>query len=378
MKADIILICALGTAMFMIPSAVLLSQSSKSANAPADSSVSNIVSYSSSQSAPSLAASVSGEWSKNPVSSSEERSSALTGDIQSLAAIEYFKVLDTSSGEVINVSKLDFVLGAIAAEMPASYHTQALTAQGVAAYTLALYRTLEQMRSPDPALMGADFSADPKNGELFMERSRIEEIYSENSDYYLGRLTSAAQEALSSVIVYENEPILAAYHAISAGVTESSGYVWQYSPPYLVSVSSAGDILSKDFRSSALYSWDTLSELLTNEGVTFGDDVASRIEILERSPAGYVISVRVGDTVMTGQKLRSLLSLRSSCFTVELCGKDVAFEVKGYGHGVGLSQNGADYFARQGWNYQKILTHYYHGASLLSIKNNSQTLTTPK
>ena len=166
---------------------------------------------------------------------------------------------------------------------------------------------------------------------------------------------------IDKVITYNGEPIMAAYHAISFGTTESAENAWGVKIPYLVSVKSEGDKDSTRYLSTVTVSDDELKQLKgASAFIGNGED----IKINSTSDAGTVLDAVVCGESMNGEKMRELFALRSSCFSVEYEDGEYTFTVKGYGHGVGLSQYGADWYAKQGMTYDEIIKHYYSGAEI--------------
>ena len=242
----------------------------------------------------------------------------------------------------------------------------------MAALTYALFQAKEQRsllpEDRDPALHGADFAADPGNNRGYMTEESAREFYGERFDYCWNKITQAARAACRCVALWEGEPIAAAFHALSAGeTTERAENIWLAPLPYLVEADSSWDILAPGYKSTVAVGDGELEELLTAAGATLLPDPASWLEIEERSPAGYVTAVRAGSLTLHGNQLRNLLGLRSAAFELERTYSGYTFYVRGYGHGAGLSQAGADYLARQGWGFEEILRHYYTGVTLAGI-----------
>ena len=278
-----------------------------------------------------------------------------------------FRILNTATGRVEVVGARDYVRGAVAAEMPALYHPEALKAQAVAAYTYAVRQALAQRAAPDPALKGADFEADPQNARRWLSEQKARELYGDRFDLYWSRVCTAADQAGQYILLYRGQPAATAYHAISAGSTEDARYVWPGGgQPYLTAVESPGDLLAAGYQSTAVFPAARLRSILEAAlpGLALPADPAGWLAVKERSPSGYVTRAAVGDQEVTGLRLRGLLGLRSSHFQVREAGGVFTFAVQGYGHGVGLSQNGADYMARQGAAFDQILLHYYPGTVL--------------
>ena len=298
--------------------------------------------------------------------SAKSETAPATGAVE---GVDIFRILDVGTGKVTEVSVRDYVRGAVAVEMPASFHTEALKAQAVAAHTYALAQHAAQQASPDPDLQGADFTADPVNRIGYITRQQALDFYGEEqAEMYWDKVCGAVDSVLDQVLVYEEEPIVAAYHAISAGRTEDAGNVWSGSAPYLKPVESQGDYLAPDYNTQVSYTGDEVrqrilavfpqADLSGEPDTWFGETLYS--------DSGYVLYVKVGGVEIQGKQLRQIFDLRSHNFEVSTDDGTFTFQVCGYGHGVGLSQYGADYLARQGSTYDEILETYYTGAQLVS------------
>jgi len=396
MKGDLFLLGAVGAAMVAVPAAVLLWSgqplleplpvtlpvSAPSAAAPADAARSqgafsqpqkDVPTSSESQSLP---VEDSGEESPGDgvPALEEEEEQALPSTVKERWAcpIDTLRICDQTTGEVAELTLEEYTRCAIAAEMPADYHLEALKAQGVAALTYALHQAMEQRglaeEDRDPALHGADFAADPGNRKGYMTEETAREFYGEQFDYCWNKITQAARVACRCVALWENEPIAAAYHAISAGeTTERAENIWEGPLPYLVEVDSSWDILAPGYKSTVTVTDGELQEVLTAAGAALLPDASTWLEIEERSDAGYVTAIRAGSITLHGNQLRNLLGLRSAAFELERTHNGYTFYVRGYGHGAGLSQAGADHLARQGWGFDEILLHYYKGITLAEI-----------
>ena len=277
-----------------------------------------------------------------------------------------FRILDETTGEIHTISAGDFVRGAVAAEMPARFHPEALKAQAVAAHTYALRRQLLEAANPNPSLKGADFSADPGNMLVYITEEKAREFYGHAADEYWPKICEAADSVLNLVLFYEEEPIVAAYHAMSAGSTEDAANVWVGGAPYLIPAKSAGDLLAPDYETSRRFSAEEARSLLRAEypDMELGGDPGGWFGEITLSPSGYTTKVVVGGEPLRGSDIRRIFGLRSHSFDILTDDNGVAFVVRGYGHGVGLSQYGADFMARQGHSFSEILETYYVGAEL--------------
>lgn len=241
------------------------------------------------------------------------------------------------AGAVVSEEAL---LDIVSAEMPASAELDAIKAQVVASRTYAL-RKLEEGNSV-------------YDGQAHIDEAERKKRWGSHWQTNEDKIRQAIFETAGEIMLYDGEPILAAFHAQSAGKTEDSQMVWTSALPYLTSVDSSWEEKGDDFITKTHFSMEQLEASL---------GVSGKMEILSRSEAGYVLSVQVADQTFTGAEIRQCLGLRSTAFTVEEEGDGLTFTVKGYGHGVGMSQRGAMALAAMGWDYHEILSHYYTGVS---------------
>jgi stage II sporulation protein D len=272
-----------------------------------------------------------------------------------------YKVLDTESGQVMEVSVRDYVIGAVCAEMPASFGEEALKAQAVAAHTYAERQRLRESESPTPELMGADFSDDTSKYQGFFTKEEIKERFGDRFERDYGKISAAADEVLPYILTYDEAPIIAAFHSMSAGFTESAENAWGSPVDYLVEVDSRSDLTAPKFREDKRFTAEELKTALETafEGISLGDDTEDWLKVLTVSGSGTVLEVSVGDRTVTGNQLRTALDLRSAAFDVRCEGDEIIITTKGFGHGVGMSQYGADAMASEGHSWQEILAHYY-------------------
>ena len=290
-------------------------------------------------------------------------------DDKPLFSSEPYKVLITETGEISEVPVEEYVIGAVCAEMPASFETEALKAQAVAAHTYAERQRLKAEISPDPELCGADFSDDTSKYQGFFDNEKIRQQYGENYESYYSKIKNAVSEVLPYIITYQDEPIISAFHSMSSGKTESAENIWGTKLDYLVPVDSSYDKDAPKYLDEISYSGDELKKILESEfnDINLDSDFKKWIEIKNVSDSGTVLSVNVGDKNISGSNLRDILGLRSACFDVDYKDDKIIFTTKGFGHGVGMSQYGADAMASQGQKWQDIISHYYPHASIVKI-----------
>lgn len=269
-------------------------------------------------------------------------------------------VLRTGSGKVVEKELLDYVVGAVSAEISPEYESQAIKAQAIVCYTYALWL---KKNAEHANLEGADISDDSNKFQGFLDYDELRDKWGENYDSYIGKIKECVNDVFGKYLSYDNEPIMACYHAISTGKTESAKNVWGNDVPYLQSVTANGDLLSPDIDSKVTLSDEEFKKCAEKlKGVKLSKDSSKWLGKVKRTKSGYVSSITIGSKTFGGSDVRSAFSLRSPAFTVEKTENGFVFNVKGYGHLVGMSQYSADYMARQGATYEEILLHFFKGA----------------
>lgn len=283
-----------------------------------------------------------------------------------------FRVLDINTGKVLDVPLRDYLIGAAAAEMPVSFGEEAIKAQIVAAHTYALRQCLRERQSPTPELSGADFSNDTSKYQGYFTEKDMRRCYGTCYDENIAKLSAAVDEVMPYVLTYGGEPIIAAFHSMSPGRTESAGDVWGTPVDYLVPVDSSADISAPRYTEEARFPEPVLRKRLTDAfpDIKLGSDPAKWIVVGETTESGTVLTALAGDRSVTGNDLREALGLRSACFTVEGTEEGITVTTRGFGHGVGLSQYGADAMAKDGATWREILEHYYPGCTIEAAVEN--------
>ena len=263
--------------------------------------------------------------------------------------------------EVVTLTEEDFLIRTLAMEMSPSTHEEALKAQAVASYTYYARRREAQSKKADPALKGADFTSPNAKFPTEYTEDKLRQRWGKHYEEYYGKLTAAVKAVRGVAITHDGKFIDACYHAISNGNTESAETVWGSDIPYLQTVASPGDRLSEGYASNVTLSADEVRTILTTElpDIALGEDAATWFGEPTLSDGGTVATQPIGNTSLAGTRLRQLFSLRSAAFDVSYDDGSFTFSVRGYGHGVGMSQYGADYLAQQGYTYKEILAYYY-------------------
>ena len=276
------------------------------------------------------------------------------------ADAETFPVEDQSAGKVVQFSRREYVLGAVAAEMPVSWPDEALKAQAVAAHTYALY-----CRDHAVLQSGAWLTVDPARRQGCLTEPVLRSYWGTAYEQNYARLSALVDEVLDEILYYENAPACASYFAISNGQTEASENVWGSALPYLISVDSSTDRSADNYEYTVTFSAEQVQQVLAGLGISA--DLAAPegwFGPAALTSAGYTKTVTVCGQTVTGTTLRRALGLRSTSFTVQYQSGNFSFTTRGYGHGVGLSQWGTKAMAEQGKSYADILAHYYPGTQL--------------
>lgn len=280
-----------------------------------------------------------------------------------------YQVLDAASGTVMALSPFDYICGVTAAEIPITFHPEAIKAQAVAAHSYALRQMGLQLQNPDPDLKGAYLSTDPAHFQAYLSREERQDLWGDQFEQNESALEAAVSEVLGCILVSGEEPVAAAFHAISSGRTESAADVWGRELPYLVAVDSPEDAENPQMYSEVTVSAADAAAILTGcaGGVSLPENPAEWIAVTSRTESGMVRTAKVGGTEVSGDTLRAAFGLASANFTVSCDGETLTFAVKGRGHGVGMSQYGADAMAQAGSSWREILARYYPGAEIAEV-----------
>ena len=253
-----------------------------------------------------------------------------------------------SDGRVVSLELEDYVTGVVGAEMPALFNSEALKAQAVIARTYALKANS----------MGRTLS-DNESTQSYKDNGDLAGIWGSNYSPYYSKIKDAVNSTKGIYLTYNGNYIEAVYHSTSNGKTEDSSNVWGNSFPYLVSVDSVYDNSNPSFSISKSFSYSDISSKL-------GINVSSNTEfnILGYTSGGRVSSISIDGTEFSGVSFRSMLGLRSADFDIVKNDDGVIITTRGYGHGVGMSQYGANGMGKAGYGYRDILLHYYPGISI--------------
>lgn len=262
---------------------------------------------------------------------------------------EYITVMSSETGGTKRIEMREYLIGCVAAEMLPGCHEEALKAQTVASYTYAKRLTENS----------SDLITDsPLTHQGYADRQTRMENWGSDFEKNEQKISQAVDAVYGYSVKYGGETALTLYHSISAGQTQSAEALWGEDYPYLQSVQSQGDRLSPDYISKAVFEPEEFASLL---GISGEGNCAEWVEELQ-SKDGYVTSAVICGKEFTASQIRNALELKSTAFEIECDDEKITVTCKGHGHGVGMSQYGADYMARQGSTWREILLHYYPSA----------------
>lgn len=256
-----------------------------------------------------------------------------------------------NNGNIEKYELEEYIIGVVGAEMPASFNKEALKAQSVVARTYALksIKNNKQLTSDNST-------------QNFKDNNELKKMWGSSYNTYYNKIKSAVLETKGLYLSYNNDYVDAVYHSTSNGNTEDAVYVWGNSVPYLKSVSSEYDNTNKNYNSSITLTYNEISNKLKNS-----IDSNTKFNIISRTSGNRVKEIEINGTTYSGVEFRKLLNLRSADFSIENNGANVVISTNGYGHGVGMSQYGANGMANNGSSYTDILLHYYTGVSIKNI-----------
>ena len=257
-----------------------------------------------------------------------------------------------------------YLTGVVRGEMPASFEMEALRAQAAAERSYVYYQLAAGRKDAHP---DADFCTDHTCCSAYLSETAAREKWGGDFAPWNTRVEQAVSDTDGQVVLYNGRPILAVFHSSSAGRTAAAGDVWSGDLPYLVSVDSPeGEETVPNYYSTVTFTAAEAKEklLAAHPELKLSGTPDRWFGAAAENGSGRVETVSVGGTDIEGTELRRIFGLRSACFSVAADSESVTFRVTGYGHGVGMSQYGANQLAREGKTWQEILEWYYTGATV--------------
>lgn len=277
---------------------------------------------------------------------------------------------------VVQTGKLEkmpleqYVRGVVAAEMPANFSIEALKAQAVASRTYAASKMKMFGGNGDGEHPGADVCTDSHHCQAWASEAELRSKWGKDYNMYMDKVSKAVQDTTGQVLAYEDKLIQPVFHAISGGKTESAEDAWGKNVPYLVSVDSPYEEGAPKYKTRIVMTkieFVRRLKALRPDAKVDTSNLSSQIKVLEYSHTDRIKKIKIGDQVLTGEELRNVYDLNSTNVKFTFSDNNVVMDVTGYGHGVGMSQFGAEGMAEHGSSYEDILKHYYKNTAIMSL-----------
>ena len=274
------------------------------------------------------------------------------------------KLLHKDTEKIEELKMDEYLYGVVSAEMPASFQEEALKAQAVVARTYTIYKIVNN----DGKHNDADICDDSSCCQAWISKEdRLDKWKEEERIENWNKIVNAVNSTQGKIITYEGKPINAFFHSNSGGTTEAPINVWGGSGyPYLQSVSTSGEDAYSQYKSEAEFTKKEFEDKIKEVHNDFKIDYKQKdcIKIEEYTEGNRIKSVKIGNLELSGVEIRNIFGLRSANFKITIQNEKIKFEVLGYGHGVGMSQTGADSLAKEGKNYEDIIKHFYTGVKI--------------
>lgn len=268
-------------------------------------------------------------------------------------------VLRTAQSQVENVPLNEYLIGVVAAEMPAEFELEALKAQALTART---YYVKQMMGTETSGLPDGAHVTDTVAHQVYKNKQELKRQWGSEFNQKYAKVKEAVESTDGQILTYEGEPITATFFSTSNGFTENSEDYWANTFPYLRSVESPWDKASPKYIEQKVI---PIREFENKLGIQLTDR-KNIGKVTDRTAGNRVAKVEVGGKVLSGKEVREQLGLNSSDFKWYAKGDNIIVETVGYGHGVGMSQYGANGMAAEGKNYKDIVQHYYQGVEIAS------------
>ncbi len=308
------------------------------------------------------------EVKDNIIKNIDEEVININTDIKTSDSIENTKKIETNSnindsnnqkyvtvfrqsGTILEIKLEEYIIGVVGAEMPASFNDEALKAQAILARTYALKSINNNTRLTDTS-----------STQNYKNNDELKSMWGSSFNTYYQKIVNAVNQTKGMYLTYNGEIIEAVYHSTSNGMTEDAKNVWGNPFPYLISVESPYDTYNPSFLKEQFITYETLSSKLNVE-----INYDTNFNILSYTSGNRINQIEINEKLFTGVQVRNLLELRSTDFTITKEETGITFETKGYGHGVGMSQYGANGMAKNGYSYIQILSHYYPGTKINEV-----------
>ena len=262
----------------------------------------------------------------------------------------------TKNNTVEKINLEDYLVGVVSGEVPVSFEKEAIKAQAVAARTYAL-KQIENHKNYEYDVK------DDTSSQVYQTDEELRNKWGNNYDEYVKKIKECVNKTEGEYVSYNNEVIYAFFFSTSNGKTEDNKNVFGKDLPYLKVVDSSFDESeTKNFTTVKIVSLDDFYKQLNLEK---SDEL--NITDIVKTESGRISSIMVNGKAFTGRDFQKRLSLRSNDFTIQKNNENITITTKGFGHGVGMSQYGANALAKRHKTYDEILKYYYQGTNLQKL-----------
>lgn len=275
--------------------------------------------------------------------------------------------------KIVEMPLEEYVVGVVSAEMPAKFNIEALKAQAITARTYAVAKMLVYGGTGCVRNPGSDVCSETHCQAWISKEDRFKSWKPEEAVSNWNKIVEAVTATKDMVIGYKGKLATGVkYFSTSDGKTENSIYAFGYSEPYLVSVDSPGEEEAPSYKSQTVISKvDFIAKIkkLNSKISLSPNKLASQVKIIDWTDGGRVNNIKIGGTEFSGIDIRWAMGLKSADFNLIIDKKNVVFNVKGYGHGVGMSQWGANEMGKKGTKFDDIIKHYFKGTEINKIES---------
>lgn len=279
------------------------------------------------------------------------------------------KLLHSETNEVEELNIDEYLYGVVASEMPVSFEIEALKAQAIVARTYTIYQIIHNKSQHENADICDNYACCQA---WISKEERLSKWDSNEGETNWQKIVDSVNTTKGKIVAYQGQPINAFFHANSGGVTESSLNIWGgIDYPYLKSVETSGEQGYKQYNSEISFTKEELNKKIREKYQDFDIDYSQKecIKILEYTSSGRVKTIKIGNKEFAGTEIRTILGLKSTNFTFLVNDENITFSVIGYGHGVGMSQTGADALAKSGMKSEDIIKHFYTDVEIIEVNS---------
>jgi stage II sporulation protein D len=287
--------------------------------------------------------------------------------IEVIAPQPYIGLYDEKQGITLTLPAEDYVLGTVAAEMPALFCVEALKAQAVACRT---WLAMRMQTSGCPSHPESDVCSSYLCCQAWQNNDELRAKWGDDYIKHFSVIRKAVDDTRGEIMTYNGKAVTAFYHSISGGKTADAVTVFGIYEPYLVSVDSPGEQVAGRFYNSVEYGFDELYKKVRSaypDVILTPGSISEQLRVLQRDHTGRVSQFMLGNRTISGVQARKLFGIGSANFDIEIKGLHIRFNAIGHGHGVGMSQYGANAMAKEEYGYREILTHYYTGVTINTL-----------